>query len=226
MSSIDWQSYEDQTMDKATREDVDSLLRKDQALREELAGFRAFREALQTSALGQEVPIDRLNQSLRNVVQSANVRPQRVRYIVAFAAAAVALFAVFRIVNHDPLALATTPEITRIEANDTLVAANWINNTTPFHISPPSAPAGAVVVSARRGSNWACIDFEMQGATYHLYIAKDVGKFENAQSTARAGKEFFVGKGVGWTSDGHAFYVRGGNEVGRWRLAIEASSIR
>jgi hypothetical protein len=131
-------------------------------------------------------------------------------------------YAGWRAASFDPYELALSPVAARVSVFDPEQASRWIADKTSIEV-PVFALAGAKLVSAQHGGTWACLDFEVNGQTICLMMSRNTRVFHGCKAQSVGDVQMYCGKGVGWTRGPVAYYLRGGNEQLRMKLALAAA---
>jgi hypothetical protein len=224
MSKIDWGAYISGDMPEQDRADVRERMKQDPRVRADYDGYLDYRNAIKQAAHAEPVPHERLEAMVGALSHS---RPRRLALAPAFAVAATVIllsFFGFRVATHDPMKFATTPTRERIATANPQEAARWVHAKTNMPAPRIELSGLAEFRGARYGEGWACYDYEVDGKHYFLYMRNSAPQLDEGEPLRVETCEFFVGKGIGWRTDNLAFYLRGGDEETRHRLAQAASA--
>ena len=228
MTPRNWQAYDDGTMGSVERVEADRDLADNRTAQSELAGLRAFRRAIRESALSESVPIRRLQGAYEQILAIRNrehvVRRRRLTGYGAMAAtAALAAVLYFGPFLRDPLRLDTTPELDSLVSSDPAAASNWIRSKASLAAPVVSLQGLATFEGASFGDGWACYLYRWGGDTLQLHMGVCGDTFKEARKKVAYGRTFYLGDGIGWESNGMAFYLTGGAQHIRWRAAKAAA---
>lgn len=219
MSPMDWQAYLDGTLDPETRAEAERRLLKDPTARRELEGLRAFVVATRGAMVAEPVPIGNLRRALRKASQPPWL--PATRWAFAGVAITVALAAIWTQAMMDPIRLDRTPVEGTFATMSPVAASQWVGQQARIPAPVLRLPCGARFDEARYGREWAALAFEHDGVMFELLMSRCAKPFDGARVLTRDGREFYVGKGIGWKQGRFAYYLRGGSAEQRWHLAFE-----
>jgi hypothetical protein len=225
VSSPDWGAYLDGCMGEGERSELERRLSECDKTRKDFEGFKEFRAALREAALNQGVPSRRLEDALVRATTEPRRSWLRAALLPAFGAAILLVaYWGWSTAIYDPMRLNTTPIVATLRTSSPAEAARWAGQALGFE--PPALSLGgkANLVSAQRGQSWGCFDYVMNGQRFYLYFCCDDAPFEGAKTESWRGENVYLGKGVGWKRGGMVFYLKGGDEASRRRLAEAALS--
>jgi hypothetical protein len=214
---IDWDAYDRRHLPESEMREIERLIRTDPAVRAEWRAFREFRDAIREAAKSEPVPIEPLRKRLHGI---ANAEPHAAPPLWSgfrLAAVGFALLAVWMIVwwtapmRQDPLQVAVGPEIDANAARDEAAGARWIQDELGFHDMPTVQieDRNTRFVIARRGQDWACLDYVRGNQTLRLYIRRDLDALKRARFTNVNGREVAMGSGVGWCCGAYSLVLTG-----------------
>ncbi|MDQ2987248.1 MAG: hypothetical protein M3R13_11130 [Armatimonadota bacterium] len=219
----DWGAYLAGAMGDEERNKLDALLATDEQAQQELEGFRSFIGSVRKAGQAEDVPVERLEASLGAIASETGKRSSR---LFAFAMTAVIAVAVawlgFRALTFDPMGLNKTPTIEQIAVESPESAMRWVRKKIPLNAPSIDLAEDARIVGARYGDGWACYDYEAGGESYYLYMSRATDPVKKGEPDNLDGTTVYRGKGIGWISDNVAYYIRGGEDQTRDRLAKRA----
>lgn len=228
MRRIDWQSYDDGSITPEQRQHALDALREDDASLRELAGLKAFQKTLRQAALKDPIPTESLEARLRAVTGQGQSKQRLLAWSLGSAAACACIFATVLFFQPQPVApaFASSPELTVKETHNPYEAASWASQKSGINV-PVITLAGVrnEFERARCGSCWVAFDYLVDGEMYTIFAKKSWHSFDRINKTEmRNGREFYMGSdGIGWYCHaGMSYYVVGGDEAGRWRVALAA----
>jgi hypothetical protein len=218
---IDWQAFEDGTLNPAEQEQAELQLKSDPQARQQLEGLREFRRAIKEAARSETAPnLERLMPT----PQGARRPVFKWAYAPAIAAVILLLLFGWRAVVYDPLRLDLTPTAQVIAIDAPTEAASWVSSHAGFSAPPITLEPEAELVGARFGEGWACYDYSVDGQPVYLYMSPVERAPPRTLDVQMNDRRFAVGKGIGWNGERLAYYIRGGDPEIRRRLALLASS--
>jgi hypothetical protein len=208
---IDWDGYFDGTMPASERARID----QDPALRAERDGFAAFREALRDAGQAEDVPYDRLHQSLDRIVAAPKRRSPTWALRMAPLVAVLAAFALYMnwpkppVLGGDRFALARGPVLGETLHPDAKSAAEWLSESAGVRVPVVSIAEPNTLIQASYGKDWASLTFVVRTKNVSLQMAF-ADKFKEPPTVALGSSKVYQGdKGLGWRSHGVSFYVTG-----------------
>lgn len=208
-------------MSESGRQAAEQILRGSQQAQRELAGLKTFRRAVRQAALQEPVPQAQLVRNLATITGPVR-KPARWHWAIAPLAGAVMAFAWFGL-THDPYRLDSGPTNKTYATSDAAAAHDWLAQNTKLEVPPVSLAGLGSMKQASHGPDWACYDFMVEGEVYQVYVKPCTTAFAGAKVVHRDGMPFFDCKGVGFRYRNLAFYVKGGKESMRWKIAEQAA---
>ncbi|MCW5944142.1 MAG: hypothetical protein KIS66_18090 [Fimbriimonadaceae bacterium] len=219
MNQMDWQAYLDGSLPADLRVEADRLLREDPSARRELEGLRGFIASTRRAVVAEPVPTANLRRALRKASHPCWVPAVRWSFAGALAVAAIA--AVWSAALFDPIRLDRTPVEATFATMSPVAASQWVGQQARIPAPVLRLPCGARFDQARHGREWAALAFRHEGEAFELLMSRCSKPFDGAKVMTRDGREFYVGKGIGWKQGRVAYYLRGGSAEQRWRIAFE-----
>ncbi|MEZ5163248.1 MAG: hypothetical protein R2688_05760 [Fimbriimonadaceae bacterium] len=230
MQKFDWQAYLDGSMDAETRTQAEQYLTSHPEAQRELDGLKTLIEQSKSEVLGEHVPTDRLNETLRFVARSGT-RSTNLRRLTQVGAAAIIAAIAFSFMMPKPTA---AREVNLVKSG--LVAS--VHDHDPKHatqqiVSTLGSSAPIVDLDCINaefdgydvGHCWMAYKFTLEGQEYTMYGRHEENTFEGVRPKKVGNKEFYEMKdGVGWYCVDHTvFIVKGGTAEGRWKVAEAAA---
>lgn len=214
--SVNWQAYLDGSLGREERRAAEEALANSQSARNQLENLIAFRGEIRRSALEAEVPIASLQGMLREIGKKPVTRKPRLRAGFVLVAAVALLAALYISLLPRPV-----PD-TNIATNSPAEAARWISEQTGLKANAQAISSGKLIM-AEAGDGWGCFCWSVDGQITHVAFRRDDAQIRGLSRKMRGGREYFVGKGIGFHSGGLTYYVHGGREETRWKVVQEIS---
>ena len=219
---IDLQAYLDGSLPEAERAAIEAQLKTDGALAAELDGLRALKGAIRESVLADAAPLDRLASKLSIVAKPRIPRWLTIAAPATLAAAAAAAALLLFAGQNDPMRLDRTPQVAAESVSDAKAASKWLTGEVGFAVPAIQLPA-APLIQASYGEGWARYGYRSTNASLSLTMSRDASPLATGVVfTDEDGHHMRIGKGVGWSHKGIAYYLTGGDESLRKHLACEA----
>lgn len=224
---IDWDAYERNLLPAAEMAEVMEALKRDADLRAQYHAFQNFKLNVRSSVKSESVPLDQLRQELRVVANQSRIRPAYGRWVtvgVAGSALLVALVARQQF-DSDPLRLAKTPEIDQVSPLNESEGWRWIQKeqgyagVSPIQFKNPNLKFSLV----RKGEDWACMDYILDGDPIRLYMKKDESALRNVAFQSVGNRYVFAGNGIGWRSGSFVYSMQGASNEKLLSLVRQAS---
>lgn len=227
---IDWQDYEDGAMSEEARQEAERRLKTDSKAQAELSGLRSFRKAVRQAGMNEKVPVDRLEGMLSHVASQQPVKPSFNLWVRRFAvptltAAALILTAWIAFgpsINRGFTQTELDPKQTTVVSNDPVAIQAWAIQATGMDVPRLTLSSMGGLQGAHCGDGYVCWDFKIEGELYHIAVREDDSMLKNLTMKTVGGDDYYVGSGIGWKCSGYSFYVVGGTETGRWKVAETA----
>lgn len=219
MNRFDWQAYVDGTLGPDERARHETRLAQDEIARREVEGLRSLKREVRKAALSEPVPKATLLAILKRAQRHPMTVPSRIAVAACLTMALLVGAYVFN--QSDPVKLDRSPVTEEFATSNAIVAAQWVTEQTGLPAPIMKMRCGAKIRAAKYGDGWAGYQFEHDGRRFRLFMSRCNKPFDGARVVTKAGKEFYVGKGIGWKQNGIAYYLRGGDESTRWSMAME-----
>ncbi len=210
---IDWGAYLDGSMDANERAQVESRLEAEESLRQELAGYQAFVQAVKLAGQNEFVPTERLREFANGIGRAPTQRFPRFA-LGGLALAVVAVAAVLIVRSRTPMdrhafALASTPAVAGVEVTSAVQAADWVRKHTEFTHAPiVSLGPDTRVLGVRRGEGWAAYDLRIGPDSVAFTMAKS-DNFGGLPTKIIHGQTFYLTGGLGWRQNGMSYQLSG-----------------
>ncbi len=224
---IDWDAYERNQLPPAEMAEVKAALKADPDLRAEYRAFQSFKNDVRASVKTEPVPMERLRYELQTVARPSADPHQIRRWGVVFVAGAALLVAMVarQQFDNDPLRFAKSPEVEQLAPRTEDDAWRWLrkeagySDVTPVQFKTPGLKFSLV----RKGEDWACMDYILDGDTVRLYMKKDETALRNVAFQSVGNRYLYIGNGIGWRTGGFVFAMQGTSNEKLLNLLRQAS---
>lgn len=223
--SIDWQAYEDGSLNGEDLNHAQVIHDTDRFARAEVEGLRRLKSALREAGMAEAIPSETLKRMLAQTANSSR-SPRSSRRLVfvpilvgTMAAALLAVWVSGRLNSPAP----QSATLAHFKGADPASAHTWLvsNAHRPAPVITASACHGKLV-DTKYGSDWIAWDVEVDGQKYSI-VGKKEELFDTSswQSTTINGIDFVVkGDQIGWHCNrGMVYTITGGTAEGRELVA-------
>ena len=221
MKKIDWQLFEAGQMTGDQLAEAQEALKNDPQAAKELDGLKNFTKTCRKAGLSEPVPTQKLNAICSQVCQYERAPLWR-RLAVPAAAAAVVFVVVFMATRGsgiDPLA--PVPPGEQLLTGDSLLVADWASQRAHIFVPKLDLAKVASLKSAECGEGWACLDMTAESQKYQLWVYRKDECLAKLKEVQDAGMKFYVGDGLAWRCPKSVYWLRGGTEASRKKIAME-----
>lgn len=214
MSRIDWQAYEDGSLDAATRAQADALLATDPGAQKELEGLRRLKAALRSTAGHEDVPVASLQASLSRTVKS-RPKPKR-RWLVPALLGAAALAAAFFVFRSLPprIQFDDSPMVSSTRTSDPSEALRIARAGRGANYGSLDPRPVANLTGVAYGKTWTKFELEYEGKPVSLYLHEHPGKLVNLPALNWSQRLVWIVRdpanpGLAWYAQGCEFLLSG-----------------
>lgn len=180
--------------------------------------------------MNEKVPVGRLEGMLAHVASQTPAKPKRSQWVRQYlvptlTAAALVLTAWIAFgpsINRGVNPTELDPAQKQVASTDPVAIQAWAIRATGMDVPRISLASLGGLKGAHCGDGYVCWDFKIDGETYHIAVRDDDTMLKGLSMQTVGGDDYYVGDGVGWKCSGYSFYVVGGNETVRWKVAETA----